>query len=145
MLDRVRFAELFLALLGLWLALAPPAWGFGALASEVGSERLSRFFLGFAIVILAGLLYEKNRMRSHMRILVDALNRMLYGKDYAKHREAVDLLIRAASGTNADVREKAVKSLEQVTGQRFGEDIAAWRVWWEGHRHTFSMKKRAGS
>jgi hypothetical protein len=138
----MRYAELFLALLGLWLAVAPPAWGWEALAAEVGETRLVRFFLGFTLVILAGLLWEKNRMRSHIKVLVDALNRMLYGKDYAKHREAVDLLITAASGTNEEVRKNAVKSLEQITGQQFGQDVAAWRVWWEANRSTFSIRQK---
>jgi hypothetical protein len=140
----MRWTETILVLTGLWIAFAPSGWGWDAACDQLGEIALLRFFLGFSILLMVGLIFEKNRMRGHMRELVDGLNRMLYGKDYARDREAVDLLMQAATGSNQDIVKKAVRSLEKITGQRFGRDIEAWQAWWLTSRESFKIKGRQG-
>ena len=52
------------------------------------------------------------------------------GKEHVK-RDAASILVAALDSTDEKVRARAVQNLERLTGQRFGEDAAAWRAWLE--------------
>jgi hypothetical protein len=137
----MRPSVVILGILGAWVAMAPEAMGWRALADSIGEGRLVRFLVGFSILLGAGLVWEKNRMRRHIQELLDVLNRLVYGKDYAKHREAVDLLLKAAATAKPEVAGKAFDSLRQVTGRDFGDDPALWEAWWRENKRTFSIAK----
>ena len=140
----MRASTAVFLILGLWLVLAPDGWGWSRLAGALGGEvRLLRFFVGFALVTVAFLLVERARMKEDMKHLLDALHRLVYGRDYAKHREAVDILIRALYGSDEKVAKQAVARLEVMTGQAFGDDPDAWREWWKANRRTFRLLKKA--
>ena len=47
---------------------------------------------------------------------------------------AVEPLISALLDKDAGVRSAAASSLNQLTGEKFGDDHAKWREWFEGHR-----------
>lgn len=49
-------------------------------------------------------------------------------------RKAVEPLIAALEDSDARVRELAVESLKQLTGQDFGRDRAKWEAWWEANK-----------
>jgi hypothetical protein len=51
--------------------------------------------------------------------------------------KAVKLLIFALKDQDAGVRQAAAKSLQQITGQDFGEDQAKWNKYWEENKGTF--------
>jgi hypothetical protein len=139
----MRWSEAVLGLIGLWLALAPDAWGWKPLASVVGETRMLRFFLGFAILFVAWLVAVKVRLVTDMRDLVRALRRERFGESDTK-REAIDILLRAASSPRPDVSRTAFENLERLTGQSFGADLAAWRRWWDAHRDSFAADRGNG-
>jgi len=53
------------------------------------------------------------------------------GRLGAEGSEAVPALIEALDDSNRPVRQAVSGALFQITGQRFGEDQAAWRAWLE--------------
>ncbi len=131
-------------LLGLWLVLAPDGWGWSRLAGVLDGEvRALRFFVGFTLVAITFLLVEKARMKADMKEVLDALHRLVYGKNYAKHREAVEILISTLYGSDEKIAKQAVERLEVMTGQAFGDDPDAWRAWWQKNRATFRLVRKA--
>ena len=51
---------------------------------------------------------------------------------------AVDALIGAIEDGRPIVGERAVESLQELTGERFTR-LEAWQAWWKDHRETFSF------
>ncbi|MGC2171295.1 MAG: HEAT repeat domain-containing protein [Candidatus Sulfotelmatobacter sp.] len=70
-----------------------------------------------------------------------------YGLRYSTAPDAVETLIDAIADKDSTVRERVLTSLNQVTGQSFGDnspDVASalkiqneWRLWWKTHEDKF--------
>ena len=74
-------------------------------------------------------------MTSVLRELVEFRNRRAaeaQGRPLAQRLEAVRLLLPALSSSDEQVRAKSSKNLSLLTGQDFGEDVAAWKEWLDG-------------
>ena len=121
------------ALLGLGadLALSPEALP--------GAPLVARCGIGVLFLVVALLLAEVSRLRTHFGALISALQAGVSGTGVKRDdRAAVDVLVRALSSDDADVRIKAHRNLVRITGQKLTMDPAAWQTWWAGARETFT-------
>jgi HEAT repeat protein len=57
------------------------------------------------------------------RVLVEALGKR-------GDLRAVPALVDVLDDPDAEVRRRAVRALEQLTGESFGPDARAWERWW---------------
>ena len=129
----------FLAVIGVWLVVAPwfaensgYAWAAGKFGGEAG---LLRFLTGFLFLYFAGLVKEKNRLRHTLAGMVQLIREHLGNRP--RGLAAVDILVEALERDgDPAVKAKIVARLEQMSGEKFGADAAAWRRWWEAHRPT---------
>jgi hypothetical protein len=74
-----------------------------------------------------------------------------YALRYSPAQEAVDTLINAIPDKTTQVRERAITSLHELTGQTFPGDASTqkdaeelqnkWRIWWKAHKDTFTAPK----
>jgi hypothetical protein len=72
----------------------------------------------------------------------------VYGLRYSTAQTAIGTLIDAISDKDAQVRERALASLREVTGQAIGAAAASpesiqgeWQTWWEAHKDKFALPK----
>ncbi|MBI1850815.1 MAG: hypothetical protein HYR85_10770 [Planctomycetes bacterium] len=141
-LSRISIGILYT--LGLYVLIgplvAPNASGWTRLTEAFGETAVLRCAIGFLFVYFATLTREKYRMKFIIEDVLEALNTFLYGKDYRRHREAVEILLRSLQSSDRNLRAKAVDALEKITGQRFGDDPGAWRKWWELNQRTFRAR-----
>ena len=91
-----RATTALLVLLAVLFAFQPPWLGWRALSEWAGGEaRLFGAGIGAAFLLLASLSLEKDRLRVQGAELMEALNQLLYGKDYSSQREAIGILLTA--------------------------------------------------
>jgi hypothetical protein len=119
--------------------------GYVAFAHEAfpAASPLARAGLVVAIVVLALLVGEVSRIRSHMSALIQALRAASGGASAAGVRDdrgAVDVLVRALSSDDPDVRIKAHRNLVRITGQQMTMDPERWQAWWKDARDGFVAK-----
>jgi hypothetical protein len=108
-------------------------------ASPFGRAAIVALFVACAF-----LLGEVNRNRAHMRALITLLKGgITTAAGERDDRAAIDVLVRALTSADGDVRAKAHKNLLRLTGQGFGPDPAAWTKWWEGARPTFPRHRES--
>jgi len=135
-----RLSILVLIVVGLAVAFAP-GWGF--LNDQGWDMRLVRILTGFLFLFQAVAIIEKNRMRRRVDDIFEALNMLLYGKNFRRDREAIVILIHALKGKHEDVRTKAWNNLKRLTGQDFAADHEVWNAWWKANeRHFATQVKR---
>ena len=117
----------------------------GLSEDAIQASPLGRGAIVALFVACAFLLGEVNRLRAHMRALIQLLKGGVAAAKVAERddRAAVDVLVRALSSNDADVRAKAHRNLLRITGQGFGPDPAAWTKWWEAARESFPKKRDA--
>lgn len=140
-----RLTAGLLALVGALFLLRPSWLGWDALVSWLGSEsRLLAVGLGAAFFLIASLAYEKDQLRVRNAELMEALNQLLYGKDYSQQREAIEILLTALESKDATARRTAHENLVRITGQNFAEDAQVWRAWWAAHRNTWAKRRHGG-
>ena len=72
----------------------------------------------------------------------EAMNMLLYGKNYRRDREAVRILIRGLSSREEEVRIKSWENLKRLTGRDFALDEEVWRSWWQANEKRFSTTSR---
>jgi len=120
--------------------LLPGPLGWKIVVEKFGETRIFAFAIGFLFLYMAVVVREKHKLRAVTLDTLEALNIVLYGPDYRKHRYAVDLLIRALRADDAGARGKALRSLRELTGQDFGTDAAAWESWWGENRSRFRLR-----
>jgi len=103
-----------------------------------------RVTLPFVLVACAFSTLENLRTRLHMAQLVGALRSLTgqAGKTGKKappkvQAEAVDILIKTLRTQSATARKTAAVQLRNFTGQKLGEDAAAWEAWWAENREAF--------
>lgn len=120
-----------------------PAWlGWRAAADAAGGEQqLLAVCLAVAFFWIARLTWEKDQLRVGAAELMEALNQLLYGKDYASQRQAIEILLDALEARDESARATAHEHLVRLTGQNFAADPRVWRAWWDAHRRTWSSKK----
>lgn len=136
-----RLTAIVLAAFGLFFLFRPDALGWGALVRWLGSEeRVLAAGVGVGFLVLAALSLEKNALRLRVAELMEGLNQLLYGKDFARDREAIELLLRALEGKDATARETAHKHLVRLTGQHFAPDPLVWRAWWTANVKTWTAR-----
>ena len=105
------------------------------------SSLVARGGLVALVLVAAYLLGEVSRMRSHMSALINALQSGGAGVAGRDDRSAIDVLVRALSSDDADVRAKAHRNLVRLTGKTFTMDPSAWQAWWSEARDTFEARK----
>ena len=141
--ERLSVATLFAV--GLYFlvvpTLLPGVLGWNALTERFGETTILSVVLGFQFLYIAGLTRDKHRLRKMTLETLEALNRFLFGADYKRHREAIDILIRGLRVPDGAARKKSVESLERLTGESFGEDADAWESWWTQNRSRFRLRK----
>lgn len=115
--------------LGAYVVLSPEALP--------GASMVARCAIGVLFVVVGMLLAEVSRLRTHFGALISALQAGVSGGTKRDDRAAVDVLVRALSSDDADVRIKAHRNLVRLTGQKLTMDPAAWQAWWAGARETF--------
>jgi len=74
---------------------------------------------------------------THSTIRLRAINAL--GTVGPDAMEAVPVLIRALKDKERSLRPKANDALIKITGRNFGEDPAAWRLWWEQRASATSV------
>ena len=117
--------------LGAYLALSPEALP--------GAPTVARCAIGILFLVVALLLAEVSRLRTHFGALISALQAGVSGTSVKRDdRAAVDVLVRALNSEDADVRIKAHRNLVRLTGQKLTMDPAAWQAWWAGARESFT-------
>jgi len=127
---------------GLFFILRPDWLGYAALARTLGGEEsLHGVGIGIAFVLLAAQSWEKTQLRIRMAELMEAMHQLLYGKDYRRDREAIDILLAAMESKDAANAKTAHAHLVRLTGQNFAQDPAVWRSWWEANKKAFSRAK----
>ena len=136
-----RLTAFVLAVVGGLFLFRPDSLGWGALARWLGGEeRILAVGIGIAFLLLAAHSMEKNALRVRVAELMEALNQLLYGKDYTRDREAIELLVRALEGTDGHSRETAHRHLVRLTGLQFAPDPFVWRAWWSANEKTWTSR-----
>lgn len=137
-----RFTVLLLCALGALFVLRPPWLGWDALAELLGGEsRLLGAGIGTCFLLIASLTWEKDQLRVRSAEVMEALNQLLYGKDYASQRAAIEILLDALDAKDDVARRTAHEHLVRLTGQNFAADPRVWRAWWDAHRKSWASRK----
>jgi hypothetical protein len=127
---------------GLYVAFRPHWLGWGALERAAGGEvPLLAVAVGFVLVLVGALSFEKHRVRVRVAEMTEALHQLLYGKDYHREREAVEILLEALESDDAERADTAHRHLVRLTGQHFARDPRVWRAWWAANRRTFERQR----
>jgi hypothetical protein len=133
-----------LVLAGIFYGLRPDWLGYGALTRALGGEAsLQGLGLGVGFFVLAAQSWEKASIRVQMAETLEALHQLLYGKDYRRDREAIEILLAALEAQTGENAKTAHAHLVRLTGQNFAQDPKVWRSWWEANKKTFE-KSRGG-
>jgi hypothetical protein len=137
-----RAVVALLVLAGAFLVLQPDWLGWSSLVSAVGGEsRLVALALGIAFFVLAAQSWEKHQMRVQSAETMEALHQLLYGKDYRRDREAIEILLAALETGNPDNAKTAHAHLMRLTGQNFAADPKVWRSWWDANKRNFEKAR----
>jgi hypothetical protein len=137
-----RFVVLLLVLGGVFFWLRADWLGYGRLRDMLGSEtNLLATGLGVAFLVLAAQSWEKAQIRVQTAEMTEALHQLLYGKDYRRDREAIEILLVALESGDPANAKTAHEHLVRLTGQNFAQDPKVWRSWWEASRKTFEKAR----
>ena len=138
-----RLVVVLFVVTGAFFILRPDWLGYASLAKAMGGESsLQGVGIGIAFFLLAAQSWEKNQMRVQAAEMVEALHQLLYGKDYRRDREAIEILLTAVETQSGDNATTAYDHLVRLTGQNFAQDPKVWRSWWEANRKRFERKSR---
>ena len=131
-----------LVIAGAYLVLQPEWLGWSSLVKAVGGEaRLVAVAVGIAFFVLAAQSWEKHQLRIQSAETMEALHQLLYGKDYKRDREAIDILMTALETGSPENAKSAYEHLKRLTGQNFAQDPKVWRAWWEANRRSFEKAR----
>lgn len=140
-----RLSAFVLCLIGVFYVLRPAWLGWDAIAGWIGGEvRLVSVGVGVAFFLVASLSWEKDQLRVRSAELMEALNQLLYGKNYAHQREAIEILLNGLDAKDPVARKAAHENLVRLTGQNFADDAGVWRAWWEASKKTWASRRRDG-
>lgn len=125
-----------------------------ALGPEV--HLVSRMGLVLLCLVLAIILAELTKLRSHFGMIVGAMRAAsAAGTAPASEsmealqaatspglaedpRAAVDILVTALATDDAETRERAHRHLVRLTGKNLPPEVALWQRWWQENRERFS-------
>lgn len=107
------------------------------LDDQFGITRLLTIAVGVLCCFSAYLSRELFRLRARFLDLMEEVLKIFYGPNFRRDREAVDILVRAMSSPQSDVRKTAREHLVRLTGADHGSDAAAWESWWTETRATY--------
>jgi hypothetical protein len=130
-----------LCLVGVWAIVGSSKLGF----SHEWSGTIVRVLLGVLFVVVGVIYSQTSRsagMKAEIRDVYEAVNMLLYGKNYRRDREAIKILLTALASEDHGVREKAWKSLKDLTGQSFALDAEVWQSWWAANEKRFALKAK---
>jgi hypothetical protein len=137
-----RAVVVLLVVGGAFFILEPDWLGFGAAARALGGrDRLQGLGIAVAFFVLAAQSWEKSQMRVQQAETLEALHQLLYGKDFRRDREAIEILLTALESDNADNAKSAYAHLVRLTGQNFAQDPKVWRSWWEANKRAFEKSR----
>lgn len=137
-----RAVVALLVLGGVFFGLRPNWLGYGAMSNALGGEAsLQGLGLGVAFFVLAAQSWEKSQIRVQMAETLEALHQLLYGKDYRRDREAIEILLTALESPDAANAKTAYGHLVRLTGQNFAQDPKVWRSWWAANKKTFEKSR----
>ena len=140
-----RLILVLFVVIGLYVIVAPGFLGWESFRERGWDGDVVRILVGFLFLFFAGLVAEKNKSRGNLADVYEAMNMLLYGKNYRRDREAIRILLRGMESKDQDVREKAWVNLKKLTGQDFACDPEVWKSWWEVSERRFALKtKRPG-
>jgi hypothetical protein len=138
-------SRLVIALLvvgGFFFAAEPDWLGYSWLAAKLGGrEHLLAVGLGLTLFIVAAQSWEKAQLRLQMAETMEALHQLLYGKDYRRDREAIEILLTAMESQSGENARTAHAHLVRLTGQNFAQDPKVWRSWWEANKRRFERTR----
>ncbi len=117
---------------------------------EDGKARSLRWLCGALFFVCGTLSRQLGRLESHARevaAIVDGLAVRSYGANYYAQRNTVTWLIEflARIQEDASTRSEILTALQEVTGKSFGEDVTAWRLWWDAAQSTFQREESSNS
>jgi hypothetical protein len=139
-----RAVVALLALVGAYLVLQPEWLGWTKLANALGGEtRVLAVAIGIAFFVLAAQSWEKHQLRVQSAETMEALHQLLYGKDYRRDREAIEILVTALETGGPENSKTAHDHLVRLTGQNFAHDPKVWRSWWEANKRSFEKARSA--
>jgi hypothetical protein len=139
-----RFVFVLLIVAAVFFAAEPDWMGYSALARMLGGkEHLLAIGLGVAFVVVAAQSWEKAQMRVQMAETMEALHQLLYGRDYRRDREAIEILLTALESQTGENAKVAHGHLMRLTGQNFAQDPKVWRSWWEANKKKFERIRDA--
>src|SRR6185369_2537057 len=99
-----RFVVALYCGLGFFYLVQPDWLGYAALKKAFGGDtQLVAAAIGIALFALAVQSWEMSKQRLQMAELMEALHQLLYGKDYRRDREAIDILMTSLEGADAEV------------------------------------------
>lgn len=133
-----RLAPWALVALGLLVWLGPWLPGYGTLERALGQEPILRFAVGMLCFYVLALEAGRRHVQAGYRRLVEGLREVAgsgrgeAADEDAARRQAVEVLVGALESRDPSVRRTALQHLERLTGERLGEDPAAWRAWLDG-------------
>jgi hypothetical protein len=152
-----RITMFLLVVMGFFFAFQPSWLGWDAVvrwlddpaapASAVhgsGALRLVSFGLGCGFFLIAALSFEKDQIRLRIAEVMEALHQLLYGRDYARDREAIEILLRTFDSDDPAARRIAHENLVRLTGQHFADDPKVWWSWWEANKKTWARVRSGG-
>lgn len=127
-----------LVLVGLWTLAGSDVLGF----SEEWAPTILRILIGILFVFTAAMMVQLRAARSETREVYQALNQLLYGKDYRRDREAIRILLTSLGSKEEKVSTMAWQNLKQLTGQNFARDVKVWESWWKANEKRFALKAK---
>lgn len=137
-----RVAVCLLAGIGFFFLAQPSFLGWTQLASLLGGEsKLVAMGVGMGFLVLAAQSWERHQMRVRMAELLEAMHQLLYGKDYSRDREAIEILLKSLETGDSSSAATAHSHLLRLTGQNFAQDPKVWRSWWEANKRSFERKR----
>src|SRR5262245_23696219 len=140
-----RAVVALLVLVGAYLVLQPEWLGWTKLANALGGEtRVLAVAIGIGFFVLAAQSWEKHQLRVQSAETMEALHQLLYGKDYRRDREAIEILLTALETGSPENAKSAHGHLVRLTGQNFAQDPKVWRSWWEANKRNFERARSAG-
>lgn len=137
-----RLAVCLLAGVGIYFLTQPASLGWTQIGSLLGGEaKLVATGVGLCFLLLAAQSWERHQMRVRMAELLEAMHQLLYGKDYSRDREAIEILLKSLETGDSSSAATAHQHLVRLTGQNFAQDAKVWRSWWEAHKRSFERKR----
>ncbi len=134
----VKLTPVVLALVGVWTIAGSEWLGF----STEWTPTILRVLIGILFVFAAGLAVQTNSVRGEIREVYQALNMLLYGKNYRRDREAIRILLTALASKDEEISAKAWRNLKELTGQNFARDPRIWETWWSSNQKRFTLKAK---